>query len=125
MSSLAACPAFTIVGGCPEGFDLLRSSPSAVVNKFVYGKSGAVTNAHKSRGRSFASDLISIWCPFEWFASRQSYVPYNKEKLDGRKIIKEVLNAMSDHDHVQDMENTEYRRRVWALLKRMYGDQKW
>lgn len=125
-------PAHSFVAGCPAQFTLLGSNPYHDNNRFLFGHAAVVADAHRC-GVTSASKLFSPVVPTIWYACRQSYIPYNKDGLDGTLIIREALQNIvsstsiaeeggSETDHV---ELSEYRRRVWALLVDMRGDQKW
>lgn len=118
--------AHALVAGCPaNGFTLLQSTPYSDNNFFLYGQSAVVTDAYRKKGGTKASKTFSSLWPGPWYAWNQTYIPYNLEGLDGKSIIKEVLQAIPA-DYAQEQETEQrYRRRVWKLLVDMHGDQKW
>ena len=118
--------AHALVAGCPAKHTLLQCTPYSDNNFFLYGHSAVVTDAYKrSKGGTTASKTFSRLWPGPWYAWNQTYIPYNREGLDGKSIIKEVLQAIPA-DYAEPSEtDSRYRRRVWKLLVDMHGDQKW
>lgn len=118
--------AHALVAGCPAKHTLLQSTPYSDNNFFLYGHSAVVTDAYRrSKGGTTASKTFSRLWPGPWYAWNQTYIPYNLEGLDGKSIIKEVLQAIPS-DYAEPSEtDSRYRRRVWKLLVDMHGDQKW
>jgi hypothetical protein len=117
--------AHALVAGCPPKYTLLQSTPYADNNFFLYGHSAVVTDAYRRKDATKASKACSFLCPGPWYAINQSYIPYNLEGLDGKGIIKEVLQSIPSDYAEEDETDRRYRRRVWKLLVDMHGDQKW
>jgi hypothetical protein len=114
-----------LVAGCPPKYTLLHSTPYSDNNFFLFGHSAVVTDAYKRKEGTNASKAFSFLCPGPWYAINQTYIPYNLEGLDGKAIIKEVLQSIpSDYAEAGETDRL-YRRRVWKLLVDMHGDQKW
>jgi hypothetical protein len=123
----AAHSAHALIAGCPERYTLLHSNPYKDNNWFLFGSTAVVTDAHRfpARRPTRASKALSGFFPAVWYSCFQTYIPYNSDGLDGKGIIREVLENLPASEYAGDESESRYRSRVWRILVNMHGDQKW
>jgi hypothetical protein len=117
-----------VVPGCPDGYNLMRASAFLQNNDFLYGRPRVHVNVPASEQTSSLAWLapLSRLCPAAYYALLQRHVRYNRERLTSKGIAREASTA-AQCDHLREEGESEgaFQSRVWRLLTRMRGDQKW
>jgi glycerol-3-phosphate O-acyltransferase len=117
-----------IVAGCPEGYSFLRACAFQQVNSFLFGSPCVRLNAAAAgaaRNGSLLSQLSRV-APAIYYSVGQKHIPYSRERLTSRRIAREAAQSLSYDDLASTQESLKhFQRKVWALLTRLRGDQKW
>ena len=122
-------PAQGVIPGCPRGYNFLRSSAFLASQGFLYGRSRVHLNVPASgSAQSGYLTWYSHFLPATFYACLQRHKPYSEEQLCARRIMREAADVVEKQaDQYADGAESDkaFQRRVWRLLTRMRGDQKW